>query len=144
MSRKKLVSNSRIFNYNLFAPNNRNALEIMNKLAQSVRVSKLSSISLTDFYSVEASFVLVSPNNLNVNISMSFLRHLDILYCLIGFGLWLRKQNGKWSTIDYAIYCGDDWDSMSKSFCCYIHCSDVGQTLICAQGTGRTLRILRI
>ena len=80
MDRKKLVSNSRIFNYNLFAPDNRDALEIMNILAKSVRVSKLSSISLTDFYSVEASFVLVSPNNSNVNISMSFLRHHDVLF----------------------------------------------------------------
>lgn len=80
MDRKKLVSNSRIFNYNLFAPDNRDALEIMNTLAKSVRVSKLSSISLTDFYSVETSFILVSPNNSNVNISMSFLRHHDMLF----------------------------------------------------------------
>lgn len=113
MDRKKLVSNSRIFNYNLFAPDNRDALEIMNTLAKSVRVSKLSSISLTDFYSVEASFVLVSPNNSSVNISISFLRHHDMLFSLIGLGLWFRRKNGKWSTIDFAIYCGDDWDSMS-------------------------------
>lgn len=79
MCRKKLLSNSRVFNYNLFAPENTNALDIMNILAQSVRVSKLSSISLTDFYSVEASFTLVSPNNTSVNISISFLRHIDVL-----------------------------------------------------------------
>lgn len=51
----------------------------MNVLAQSVRVSKLSSISLTDFYSVEASFTLVSSSNSSVNFSMSFLRHVDVL-----------------------------------------------------------------
>ena len=114
----------------------------MKIVSASVRVAKLSSINLSDFFSVEVSIAFTSPNGSDVYVSISFLRHLDVLFSLL-LSLMNRRTNGKWNVVDYSIYCGQDWDSMGK---CSRHfkLSYVIETVICPQGSRRTLGLFRL
>ena len=129
---KKLLSNCSVISYDLFCDENQKALEIMKIVSASVRVAKLSSINLSDFFSVEVSIAFTSPSGSDVYVSISFLRHLDVL-----------RTNGKWNVVDYSIYCGQDWDSMGKRSR-HFKPSYVIETVICPQGSRRALGLFRL
>ena len=67
-------------NFDINLPENRSSLQAMQRIAQSVRVLKVSKIDLTDFFSLETNISMSSYTNTNVYISISFLRHEEVLY----------------------------------------------------------------
>ena len=137
-----MLSNCSVISYDLFCDENQKALEIMKIVSASVRVAKLSSINLSDFFSVEVSIAFTSPSGSDVYVSISFLRHLDVLFPLL-LSLMNRRTNGKWNVVDYSIYCGQDWDSMGKRSR-HFKPSYVIETVICPQGSRRALGLFRL
>lgn len=77
--RKHLVSNCRMLDLDLFAPENTVTLENMKRIASCVRVSRVARIRLTNFFSVEATLVFSIPNSKEVYLTISFLRNEDFL-----------------------------------------------------------------
>ena len=67
-------------NFDINHPENRNSLQAMQRIAQSVRVLKVSKIDLTDFFSLETNISMSSYTNSIVYISINFLRHEEVLY----------------------------------------------------------------
>ncbi|KAK8833103.1 hypothetical protein WA577_002718, partial [Blastocystis sp. JDR] len=96
-----LLSNCKYIDYDLNDSNNCNARAAMQRIADSVRVTRVAKINLTNFYSVEASMSMKAIDNSDVFLSVSFLRSEDVL-----------RKNGKWSVVDYSLHCGQDLDNM--------------------------------
>lgn len=79
-TRNSFVSSSKFGSFDIQNPTNADALESMRRLANSVRVQKVSKIDLNTFYSLETSLVLSSIDNKDVYVNISFLRHNQVVY----------------------------------------------------------------
>ena len=111
--RSSLLSNCKYIDYDLNDSNNCNARAAMQCIADSVRVTRVAKINLTNFYSVEASMSMKAIDNSDVFLSVSFLRSEDVLFVPLGC-VTVRRKNGKWSVVDYSLHCGQDLDNMCK------------------------------
>lgn len=111
--RSSLLSNCKYIEYNINDPNNSNARTAMQRISNSLRVTRIAKINLTNFYSVEASMCIKAIDNSDVFLSVSFLRNEDVLSFLLD-GMMNRRKNGQWSVIDYCIHCGQDLDNMGR------------------------------
>lgn len=87
----------------------------MRRIADTLRVKKVSRINLKNFFSIDVLLTLKAVNNSDVFVGISFLRNETALFpsCI---PFTDRSTPGKWYSIDYSIHCGQDLDAMRASF----------------------------